>query len=211
MHMKFSKLVSLVAIGFLVAGFGVGCKKGEKNITPIHGYAPKPPGDEDPAKTKGENRDVTKGVPTDTGPKITPLPDTGTGGVAQPGSPDDDKNFNWDPAFFATETVHFDFDKASIKANDIAKVEKVASHLKSNPTHRVRVEGHCDERGTEEYNRSLGERRALAVREKLIQFGVSYERIRTMSYGEDTPVAFGHDEASWSQNRRGVFILATPK
>ena len=208
MQMKLSKLVSLVAIGFLVAGFGVGCKnKYEKGITKIGGYTVKPPGDEDPSRLRGGN-------PLSSQPRIgaTTL-DTGpTGGVPQTGNPDDwDNNYNHDRSIFSGETVHFEFDKASVRASDVAKVEKVASHLKSNPTHRVTVEGHCDERGTEEYNRSLGERRALAVREKLIQFGISYERIRTISYGEDKPIASGHDEPSWAQNRRGEFILATPK
>jgi peptidoglycan-associated lipoprotein len=72
------------------------------------------------------------------------------------------------------------------------------------------VEGNCDERGTEEYNRSLGERRALALRESLISLGIEATRVDTISYGEDKPVATGHDEAAWKQNRRGDFIQLTP-
>jgi peptidoglycan-associated lipoprotein len=76
---------------------------------------------------------------------------------------------------------------------------------------KLLIEGHCDERGTEEYNRALGERRALALREALAKAGVSPDRIRTISYGKDRPVNPGHDESAWAQNRRGEFILLHPK
>ena len=108
------------------------------------------------------------------------------------------------------KAVHFDFDKAVVKASDIPHVEAVATQLKSMAGKAVRIEGHCDERGTEEYNRSLGERRALAVREKLISLGVAADMIDTISFGEDRPAESGHNEAAWSKNRRGVFILLTP-
>jgi peptidoglycan-associated lipoprotein len=74
----------------------------------------------------------------------------------------------------------------------------------------VEVDGHCDERGTEEYNRALGERRALALREELISLGVDPNRIDTVSYGKDRPAETGHDEAAWRKNRRGEFLLETP-
>ena len=69
------------------------------------------------------------------------------------------------------------------------------------------MDGHCDERGTEEYNRSLGERRALALREQLVGLGIDPALIDTVSYGKDRPVAPGHDESAWKQNRRGEFLL----
>jgi peptidoglycan-associated lipoprotein len=72
------------------------------------------------------------------------------------------------------------------------------------------VEGNCDERGTEEYNRSLGERRALAGREQLIGLGIDSGRVDTLSYGEDKPLSDGHNESAWKQNRRDDFILLTP-
>ena len=208
--MKLSKLVSLVAIGFLVAGFGVGCKnKYEKGITKIGGYTVKPPGDEDPSRLRGGPR-VPLQPPIGATPLDTNKRPEGIASTIDPGVWD--TIFKSDPDFFAAQTVHFDFDKATVKAEDISKIEFVANYLKKNPSHAVTVEGHCDERGTEEYNRALGERRALAVREKLVfQYGIAQDHIRTISWGEDKPVAFGHDEASWSLNRRGVFILATPK
>ncbi len=79
------------------------------------------------------------------------------------------------------------------------------------PNAKLLIEGHCDERGTEEYNRSLGERRALALREALAKDGVDAGRIRTISYGKDQPEDAGHDEAAWNKNRRGVFVLCHPK
>jgi peptidoglycan-associated lipoprotein len=111
---------------------------------------------------------------------------------------------------FKAFTVHFDFDSSAVKGAEKANVEAVASQLKANPAWAVRVEGHCDERGTEEYNRALGERRALALREQLIRMGIESTRVDTITYGEDRPVDPGHDEAAWTKNRRGEFIQLTP-
>src|SRR5439155_8572211 len=111
---------------------------------------------------------------------------------------------------FKAYTVHFEYDSSAIKPAERKKLEAVAEQLKSNSSAAVKVEGHCDKRGTEEYNRSLGERRALALREELIHLGIEPTRIDTISYGEDKPVAQGHDEAAWRQNRRGEFIELTP-
>ncbi len=115
-----------------------------------------------------------------------------------------------DKDHFAVQTVHFAFDSSTVKSADKSKVAAVADYLKGNSQNAVRVEGNCDERGTEEYNRSLGERRALAVREELVHLGVTPDRVDTISYGEDKPVATGHNEDSWKQNRRADFILLTP-
>jgi len=112
---------------------------------------------------------------------------------------------------FKANTVHFDFDSAAIKPTERSKIDAVAQVLKSKPNTKVQVEGHCDERGTEEYNRALGERRALAVREYLINAGISADRIFTISYGEDRPVDPGHNEAAWAKNRRAEFVLLLPK
>jgi peptidoglycan-associated lipoprotein len=115
-----------------------------------------------------------------------------------------------DREHFSAETVHFDFDSSVVKPGDIGKIETVAKYLVANPSQAVIVEGHCDERGTEEYNRALGERRALSVREALVRAGADAGRIHTLSMGEDVPVATGHNEAAWSQNRRGEFVLLRP-
>jgi peptidoglycan-associated lipoprotein len=100
--------------------------------------------------------------------------------------------------------VYFDYDSARIRPSEDAKLQAVAAYLKSNPGKLV-VEGYCDERGTAEFNRALGERRALAAREELVKQGADGSRITTISYGSDRPADMGHDEAAWSKNRRCEF------
>ena len=100
--------------------------------------------------------------------------------------------------------VYFDFDSARIRPSEDAKIQAVAAYLKSNPGKLV-VEGYCDERGTAEFNRALGEKRALAAREELVKEGADGSRITTISYGSDRPADMGHDEAAWSKNRRCEF------
>jgi peptidoglycan-associated lipoprotein len=107
-------------------------------------------------------------------------------------------------------TVYFAYDSSVVRAADKSKLAKVADYLKANPTAAVRVEGNCDERGTEEYNRSLGERRALAGREELIRMGIESGRVDTLSYGEDKPANTGHTENAWKENRRDDFVVLTP-
>ena len=123
-------------------------------------------------------------------------------------SPD---NMNQDHDKLAAYTVHFKFDSAVVQDGEQANVASVGQALSSDPTAKLLIEGNCDERGTEEYNRSLGERRALALREALAKDGVDPMRIRTISYGKDKPADPGHDEAAWSKNRRGDFVYCTPK
>ncbi len=101
--------------------------------------------------------------------------------------------------------VYFDFDSARVKPSEVSKIEAVANWMKSNSSAKLVVEGHCDERGTAEYNRALGERRAGAAREELVRMGVDAERITTISYGKDRPADPGHGEASWAKNRRCEF------
>ncbi|HON08710.1 MAG TPA: OmpA family protein, partial [Verrucomicrobiota bacterium] len=86
---------------------------------------------------------------------------------------------------FKSNIIYFDFDRSSIKTSERSKLDAIAKILKSKPETKIQIEGHCDERGTEEYNRALGERRALAAREYLIRSGISADRIFTISYGED--------------------------
>lgn len=103
--------------------------------------------------------------------------------------------------------VYFDYDSSQVAASERSKLDAVAEYLRGNPSIGLVVEGHCDERGSNEYNLALGERRAQAVRAYLIGLGIESERIKTVSYGEEQPAAFGHDEASWTQNRRASFSL----
>lgn len=111
---------------------------------------------------------------------------------------------------FKADTIHFAYDSSVIRSADKSKIADVADYLKNHPNTAVRVEGNCDERGTEEYNRSLGERRALAAREELVGLGIAPNDVDTVSYGEDRPVDTGHNESAWKENRRDDFILLTP-
>jgi peptidoglycan-associated lipoprotein len=104
--------------------------------------------------------------------------------------------------------IYFDFDKSNVREDQRARIEKNAVFLKENMAVRVRIEGNCDERGTNEYNMALGERRALNAKKYLINLGIHEDRMHTISYGEEKPLLHGHDEYSWAQNRRDDFVLA---
>lgn len=103
--------------------------------------------------------------------------------------------------------IYFDFDKADIRQDQRSRIEKDAEFLASHKTIRVRIEGNCDERGTNEYNVALGQRRALSAKKYLVNLGIDDNRLETISYGEERPLLFGHDEYSWAQNRRDDFVI----
>jgi peptidoglycan-associated lipoprotein len=171
----FSKLGSLALV--VILSLAAGCKKGQKNYTPLPGYS----------GTPGASSGLGKGQP-----------------ILPPARPLTNREQ------FKANTVYFDYDKSAVKADGKANLEAVASYLKAHSDNKVAIEGHCDERGTEEYNRSLGERRALSARDALIGLGIGADRVVTRSFGEDKPAELGHDEAAWGKNRRGEFILLTP-
>lgn len=102
------------------------------------------------------------------------------------------------------KTLFFGYDTDRINGSELGKIAEAAAFMKSNPALVLVIEGHCDERGTEEYNRALGERRARAVEGKMSENGVDLANIRTVSYGEDKPAVAGSGESAWSQNRRAV-------
>ncbi|HXW96712.1 MAG TPA: peptidoglycan-associated lipoprotein Pal, partial [Gemmatimonadales bacterium] len=99
----------------------------------------------------------------------------------------------------------FDFDKSDIRPEDRAVLDLKASILVTNAAVRIRISGHCDERGSDEYNLALGNRRAAAAKQYLVNKGVDGSRIEVVSYGKERPIATGHDEDSWFQNRRDEF------
>ena len=103
--------------------------------------------------------------------------------------------------------IYFDFDQAAIRHDQIPRLEQNAAYLKNNPSLKVVVEGNCDERGTNEYNLALGERRALNAKTYFIELGIEDYRVRTLSYGEERPLFPEQDEFSWAQNRRDDFVL----
>ena len=110
----------------------------------------------------------------------------------------------------AGDRVFFDYDKYNLKPQGRATVEKQAALLKKYPNAAITLEGHCDERGTREYNLALGERRANAVKDYLVALGIPAARIKTISYGKERPAALGSTEAAWAQNRRGVTVASGP-
>lgn len=105
------------------------------------------------------------------------------------------------------DRVFFDFDKYNLKADAQATLQRQAAWLKQYASNNVTIEGHCDERGTREYNLALGERRANAVRDYLVAQGIDGNRIKTISYGEERPVCGESTEDCWAQNRRGVTVV----
>jgi peptidoglycan-associated lipoprotein len=101
--------------------------------------------------------------------------------------------------------IHFDYDSAAVKADDRSTLEEIATWSKANPDKKIVIEGNCDERGTREYNRALGQRRASAAREYLIKLGVAANSLSTISYGEEKPAEPAHDDSAWGKNRRDEF------
>jgi outer membrane protein OmpA-like peptidoglycan-associated protein len=118
-------------------------------------------------------------------------------------------NSERDPSTFKALTVHFDYDSSVVKSAEASKLRQIAEYLKANPSKALAIEGHCDEQGTEEYNRSLGDRRALALREALAKLDVNPSRLDTISYGKDRPVDTSRTQAANGLNRRGEFVVLT--
>ena len=103
--------------------------------------------------------------------------------------------------------VYFGFDASQLAPAELAKIEAVAQHLQTKTDRVVIIEGNCDERGSNEYNLSLGDLRAIAIRDYLVTLGIDAQRIQSKSYGEEKPAVTGHGEGAWSKNRRGEFAV----
>jgi len=142
---------------------------------------------------------VSEGISAQWGTLEQPLPPRA--GTIQPVS-----DRRWDGV-----VVYFAYDSAAIGPAERPKLETLAKHLGEFPTYCVVVEGHCDERGSDEYNRALGESRALAVRDYLANLGVGGTRLDTVSYGEERPAVSGNKEAGYSKNRRAEFVIGIRK
>jgi len=109
---------------------------------------------------------------------------------------------------FINQDVYFAYDSSALDAQAQGVLKSKADFLRSNSNAAVTIEGHCDERGTSEYNMALGQKRADSVKKFLINLGVSASRMNTVSFGKERPVEQGHNEAAWSKNRRAHFVLA---
>lgn len=101
--------------------------------------------------------------------------------------------------------IHFDYDRSNIRPEDMGDLDRKVAIMQANPDLRIRIGGHCDERGSDEYNLALGNRRAQAAKQYLVSHGIDASRIETQSWGEERPLVDGHDESAWSQNRRDEF------
>lgn len=106
-----------------------------------------------------------------------------------------------------TAAIHFDLDQSDLRAEDRAILDSKVPILQANPGVTIMIQGHTDERGSDEYNLALGQRRASAVKRYLVDHGIGEARLQTITYGEERPVAQGHDEAAWAQNRRAEFEI----
>ena len=103
--------------------------------------------------------------------------------------------------------IYFDFDKYTIRPGDAEILKAIAAVLKKYPSVKIQIEGHCDERGTNEYNLALGERRANSTKDYFLSLGISKDRLSAISYGEERPLDPGHNEEAWAKNRRAHFII----
>lgn len=108
---------------------------------------------------------------------------------------------------FVNENIHFAFDSSVLSDEAQQILNSKADYLRTNPDITITVEGHCDDRGTDAYNIALGERRAESVKIFLVDLGIGTNRLNTVSYGEERPVAMGHYEDSWAKNRRAEFVI----
>jgi len=170
-----------------------------------------------PYHPSGEGRDIDYTAPKyadETGPSEESLDAAGIAGAQTAGafgsladqSSDEYKKMygRSSQQFFP---IYFEFDQATIRSDQFSTLEHNADYLKNNPSARVVIEGNCDERGTNEYNLALGERRALSAKSYLVEVGIEADRIRTISYGEERPLFLGQDDSSWAHNRRDDFVL----
>jgi peptidoglycan-associated lipoprotein len=195
--MKLTRTLTALSLIAVLAFGATGCQRKPKDLTPLHGRAAKMPTGPGP------------GSMIDDGTKLT----TDTTGVIPTSTdgPINLDNFDQDRSTFASDTVYFDFDQSSVRKSEQGKIENVVNYLKGHPNEMILIEGHCDERGTEEYNRALGEKRSLSIREYLARTGIDPSRIHTRSYGEDRPAVLASNEGAWAKNRRGEFVLLRPK
>jgi peptidoglycan-associated lipoprotein len=190
--MKSAKLLNVLVLGVLLATLGAGCQRNPKNITniPPREVVVREGGMNDPLRGRRVGEEDINTRPMDG--EIAPV---------QPFSTQNREALR-------DHTIYFGFDLSAIKQTEHSKLDAVATYLKNTPNVQLLVEGHCDERGTEEYNRSLGERRAISAREYLLQkHGLSSERVTTTSFGEDKPATNEKTEEAFAKNRRAEFVI----
>lgn len=184
MNTRLLTKISVLSLAVVVSAGMVGCKK-KPHATPGPG-----PG------LEGAGGPIA----------VAPSPDTT--GIMPPRSGDPTQRNQ--PPRLAADTVHFAFDSSVVNPSERPKLDDMAAYMRENPGQTITIEGHCDERGTAEYNRALGERRAQACREYLTGAGVDGNKLQTISYGKEKPADVGHGEEAWAKNRRAEFIITGP-
>ena len=206
--MKYEKPVALLAAVLCLSLAVSGCKKKPQGVTQLpNTTAPPVTGTEKPSGPIMPPPGPT--VPIETGrPEATNVASFEPGELAPASG--DFSNYKEDRDRFSADTVYFDFDKSNIRPDQTAKLDAVFAAMQTMPGKALKIEGNCDERGTEEYNRALGERRALAAREYLVLKGMNPAMIVTISYGEDKPADPAHNDAAYAKNRRDDFVLLVP-
>jgi peptidoglycan-associated lipoprotein len=212
--MKTASPVNLIAVAVMALSLGVvGCKKNMQKPTTLLGQGPgKGIAGDDPSRMINEGGRTAPGsFNADTTP-IRPLtPGANDTGIPQaPGDWDNPSKWTPNRDEFKDQTVYFDYDKANVKPSEVEKLKEVARRMKTFRGKALKIEGHCDERGTEEYNRSLGDKRAQSIREFLASEGFDANFMPTTTFGEDKPADPGHNEAAYAKNRRGELVLLSP-
>jgi peptidoglycan-associated lipoprotein len=207
--MNIARPVTLITVALMALSLGVvGCKKDLQNPKTLQGRGPGHFAGDEKSPLIGNTTAVPDRGPIGTEPTIqTPLSNPGEGIKAAVG---DWEKWFANPNEFKDQTVYFDFDKSNVKPSEVGKLKEVARRMKTFPGKALRIEGHCDERGTEEYNRALGDRRAQSIREFLAGEGFDPSMMPTITYGEDKPADPGHNEAAYAKNRRGELVLLSP-
>ena len=222
------KPLSVLGLILAVSLMTSGCKNPKPGLTDIPTTSPRIK----QAGPTGPNQITNNGIRTSGNGGDTGIPygnDGGTGSGSNIGSgidnltdeqfanmsPDAQREYfegrPMDREIFKAYTVHFEFDSSSVRPADMVNVQYVADYLSSHADCALLIEGHCDERGTDEYNQALGERRAQSVKEAIVSAGIASHRVRTLSYGESKPAVDGTTAEAYAQNRRGEFVLLLPK
>jgi peptidoglycan-associated lipoprotein len=195
-----SKFLRASLFGFIVIALmltGVACHKKKPEVVPPTTTTQAPPTVTEPPRVETKVEPQPDFVPkTDTAPVKTeelPRDIEALNRMAQ------DKGYIQD--------AFYNYDEAALSSDAQSALTASATWLKTHPDLNLLVEGHCDERGTEQYNLALGDRRANSAKDYLVTLGIDSSRIRTVSYGEERPFDEGHDEASWAKNRRAHLVL----
>ena len=186
--MKHKILLGALLSGLVFLGAGCGPEKTVEDTSPLPGAVT------DPGNSTSLESDPGKGV------SDWQDPASFGGAVDKDGWREADPSGNR----LNMPVIYFKYDSDALVPSETANLDKIAAYMSDKPELGLVIEGHCDQRGTEEYNRALGERRANAIRAYLVKRGVANNKIKTVSYGEDKPAVSGKGESVWKQNRRGV-------